>query len=184
MLIAILGWGSLIWKPQSLPYNRPWKEGGPSLPLEFSRITQERPLTVVLDPCDGVLCPTRFAFSPRTHLSAAIADLKQREGANEEHIGYVDVQHNHSSIQAYPHQIDVEDPIQQWCHQHQIAAAVWTAIPPNFSQCLGMEFSADAAVQYLKSLSLSQQQSTLEYIRNTPAEIDTPLRRRVEQEWA
>ncbi|MBD3884662.1 hypothetical protein IFO70_23270 [Phormidium tenue FACHB-886] len=183
MLIAILSWGSLIWKPESLPFSRPWKEGGPTLSLEFSRITEERPLTIVLDPDYGVPCPTRFAFSLRTHLADAIADLKQREGTTEEHIGYIDMQHDRSSIHEYPHQINVEAPIQQWCEQHQIPAAVWTAIPPNFSQCLGINFSVDGAMQYLKDLSVPQQESTLEYIRNTPEEIVTPLRREIEREW-
>jgi hypothetical protein len=182
-MIAILGWGSLIWKPEKLQYQEPWKKGGPVLPLEFSRITSDRPLTVVLDQVNGVACPTRFAWSTKTTLSDAVADLGHREGASEVHIGYIDLQDNQSSIEKYPEQINIEDAMRQWCKDNQISAAVWTAIPPNFSEHLGIKFSVEAAVQYLKSLPKPAQASALEYIQKTPAEVSTPLRRRIATEW-
>ena len=35
MKIAILGWGSLIWQPKELNYNKEfdWKDDGPSLTI-------------------------------------------------------------------------------------------------------------------------------------------------------
>jgi hypothetical protein len=182
-MIAILGWGSLIWKPEELHYQEPWEKGGPVLPLEFSRITSDRPLTVVLDPVNGVACPTRFAWSTKATLSDAVADLGQREGASEEHVGYIDLQDNQSSIQKYPEQINIDSVMHRWCKDNQIVAAVWTAIPPNFSERLGVNFSVEAALQYLKSLPKPAQARALEYIRKTPAEVSTPLRRRITTEW-
>jgi len=183
-MIAILGWGSLIWKPGDLQYKGPWKTGGPLLPLEFTRITSDRPLNVVLDPVNGVECSTRFAWSTQPNLADTVQDLKNREGTTEEHIGYVDLQHDQSSIQKYPAQINVDEVIRHWCKSHQITAAVWTAIPPNFSDKLGVEFSVDAAIRYLKQLPKAAQDSALEYMTKTPIEIQTPLRRRILEEWA
>lgn len=179
MMIAIIGWGSLIWKPESLPYEGYWQVGGPSLPLEFTRITSQRPLTLVLDPVNGVICPTRFSFSSRTNLPEAIDDLKQREGTSEENIGYLDLKQRRSSIQVYPQQLNVEAEVRRWCLEHQLDAAIWTAIPPNFEERAGNKFSVEAAIRYFKCLSKAEQESTLEYIRNTPPEINTPLRQQM-----
>lgn len=184
IMIAILAWSSLIWKPQKLAYRGTWKTGGPILPLEFSRVTEIRPLTLVLDPQSGVACPTRFAMSAHNQLSDAIADLQSREDAPDECVGYLDLQQNLSSCQKYPEQINVEGIIRNWCHENQISAAIWTALPPNFADCIGVEFSVDTAIDYLKHLPQSEQARALEYFQKTPAEINTPLREKVAMEWS
>lgn len=183
-MIAILGWSSLIWKPQDLPYQGNWQSGGPMLPMEFTRVKTVRPLTLVLDPVHGVACPTLFVWSSRTHLVDAIADLQEREGARLEEVGYVDLLHNQGSIQTYPQQINVDRTVRQWCRAHRIPAAVWTAIPPNFTEELGVQFSVEAAIQYLKQLTKAEQESVKEYIQNTPPVITTPFRQKVEAVWA
>ncbi len=183
-MIAILGWSSLIWKPQDLPYQGNWQVGGPLLPMEFTRVKTARPLTLVLDPVYGVNCPTLFVWSSRTHLADAIADLQEREGARPGEVGYVDLQRNQGSIQTYPQQINVDRAVRQWCHAHRIPAAIWTAIPPNFTEELGIQFSVEAAIQYLKQLTQAEQESVKEYIQNTPPVIKTPVRQQVEALWA
>lgn len=179
-MIAILGWGSLIWKPQDLPYDGPWRQGGPILPLEFTRVKTGRPLTLVLDPENGVDCPTRYAWSSRTNLADAIKDLQSRENSSIEETGYIDLQHNLSSVQDHPEQIDVDCVVREWCREQHITAAVWTAIPPNFTEELGVEFSVTAATQYLEQLPKPDQDSVREYIQNTPPEITTPFRQYIE----
>lgn len=182
-MIAILGWSSLIWKPQDLPYEGVWQQGGPILPLEFTRVKTARPLTLVLDPVNGANCPTQFVWSSRTRLSDAVKDLQERENASPPEIGYVDLQQNLRSIQDYPEQINVDRIVRQWCHKQQISAAVWTAIPPNFQTELGIEFSVEAAMQYLDPLSQSDRASVAEYVQNTPPEIITPFRQHIETVW-
>lgn len=179
-MIAILSWSSLIWKPQDLPFMGSWKRGGPMLPLELTRVKTARPLTLVLDPGNGVDCPTHFTWSTRTQLEDVIQDIQEREGASPEEVGYVDLQQNLSSAQDYPEQINVDRVVRQWCYEQQIPAAVWTAIPPNFTQELGVEFSVAAAMRYFEQLSKAEQDSVLEYIQNTPSEITTPLRQEIE----
>ena len=182
-MITILGWSSLIWKPQGLPCEGSWRQGGPILPLEFTRVRTARPLTLVLDPVNGVNCPTQFIRSSRSRLADAIADLQVREKAAPEEIGYIDLERNLSSIHVYPHQIDVSPMVQKWCQQQQVSAAIWTAIPPNFTEELGVDFSVDAATQYFGQLSHVEQESVMEYVHNTPPEIQTPFRQQVEAEW-
>ncbi|HEY9696258.1 MAG TPA: hypothetical protein V6D10_03285 [Trichocoleus sp.] len=183
-MIAILGWSSLIWKPQDLPYEGFWEQGGPVLPLEFTRVKTARPLTLVLDPVNGVDCPTKFVWSSRSNLTDAIKDLQERENASPEETGYIDLQQNLSSIQDHPEQIDVDRIVRQWCYEQQIPAAIWTAIPPNFAEELGVEFSVETAMQYFEQLSKPEQDSVMEYVQNTPPEVMTPFRQRVEAVWA
>lgn len=182
-MIAILGWSSLIWKPQDLPYKGSWQQGGPVLPLEFTRVKTARPLTLVLDPVNGIDCPTQFVWSSRTHLADAIKDLQERENANPEETGYIDLPKNISSIQDYPQQIDIDSIVRQWCHKQQVSRAVWTAIPPNFTEELGVKFSIETAMQYFEQLSTFDQDSVMEYIQKTPSEITTPLRQHLEAIW-
>ena len=49
MKIAILGWGSLIWNQNGLPVKGQWKKNGPVLPIEFSRVSRDGRLTLVID---------------------------------------------------------------------------------------------------------------------------------------
>lgn len=58
--IVILGWGSLIWNPRGLPREGPWEEGGPSFPIEFSRVSNDCRLTLVIDPVNGAQVMTRY----------------------------------------------------------------------------------------------------------------------------
>lgn len=181
MNIAILGWGSLIWKPEGLPIASEWKTGGPVLPLEFSRISDNRKLTIVLDPKDGAICATRFALSDRSNLADAIEDLIAREQTVQEHIGFVDLRRQLNSISAYPQQVNIDTIVRQWCSDYQIEAAIWTALKPNFEQKLGSPFSIDTAIGYLKQLPTGDRASAIDYFRQTPIEIDTPLRQAVTQ---
>jgi hypothetical protein len=58
--IAILGWGSLIWdkREEFERLHGPWQSDGPSLKIEFSRISSTRggALTLVIDPHHGAIC--------------------------------------------------------------------------------------------------------------------------------
>ena len=182
MNITFLGWGSLIWDPRKLPHYGPWKMGGPTLPIEFSRVSRDGRLTLVVD-LTGPPVPTRFALSPRTDVSDAVEDLRKREGTTTKHIGFLIPATGASSKQEFPKQVDVNEVIKQWCVGQQIDACVWTALPSNFRGELGVEFSPDQAVAYLGRLGRTTRDNALKYIRNAPAEVDTPVRRKVSEKW-
>jgi len=72
--IAVLGWGSLLWDTESIKgkefekhlercsgLDSLWCEGGPTLRLEFSRVSKSRngALTLVLDYDNGTQCQLR-----------------------------------------------------------------------------------------------------------------------------
>lgn len=79
MKIVILGWGSLIWDPRGLPREGIWQIGGPKLPIEFSRISKDCRLTLVIDVENKKYVSTRYVLSPRVDIDDVIKDLALRE---------------------------------------------------------------------------------------------------------
>lgn len=182
MNIAIIGWGSLIWDPRELPHYGPWRQGGPKLPIEFSRVSKDGRLTLVIDPSAEVI-PTCFAISPRTDIDDAVEDLRQREGTGKSQIGCFDALTKVSSLAKHPNQHDVTSVIQTWCDSQKIDACVWTALPPNFEEAVGKKFSVETAVEYLEGLAKPVREVALKYMSNAPAEVDTLVRRAVDAKW-
>lgn len=174
MSIAILGWGSLIWNPRALPLKSNWLKAGPSLPIEFSRISSNSGLSLVIDPTNGRIVPTRYALSAQADLGDAICDLRAREGTTARYIGFVDLKHGRHRSTIYPNAAGV---ICDWATDNGLDAVVWTDLPSNFEKRLGVPFSLENAQKYLKGLAKNVARRAREYILNAPAEVDTPLRR-------
>ena len=63
-LTAILAWGSLIWDPKDLEYNKQlgWIYDGPNLPIEFARISKNGRLTLVITE-NGTFNKTFYTFA-------------------------------------------------------------------------------------------------------------------------
>lgn len=181
MKIAILGWGSLIWNPRELKLAGGRQIGGPVLSIEFSRISNDRRLTLVIDERSGVDVPTRYALSSPASLELAISDLQEREGApNRDRIGFVNIQHHRQSPRASAQHPQTCERIRTWVKDNQMDAAIWTAIGPRFHEKAGEPFSADAAVRYLASLKEPTKALALDYIWKAPAEVVTPVRVKAE----
>ena len=177
MRIGILAWGSLIWDPRELPREGIWQEQGPLLPIEFSRVSQDGRLTLVIDPEHGERVPTLFILSPRADIEDAIADLRTREGTSSNNIGFVDLERNthRSRVQ------QLIPDLRAWASEHNFRGLVWTDLAPNFQSRLGHIFSIDSAEQYLRRLPRGVAAQARRYIVNAPAVVDTPLRRRLNE---
>lgn len=85
MKIAVIGWGSLIWCPGPLGIQTPWYRDGPSLPVEFARISKDCRLTLVIHP-DSANQMTYWALSTFEDLEGTRANLRTREGCSAEAI--------------------------------------------------------------------------------------------------
>ena len=94
-VIAILGWGSLIWdnNPEFDRQHGEWQPSGSRLSLEFSRIssTRKNALTLVLDYRNGWPCTVAYALSRGLSVKDAIADLRCREDTTMNNIGVFSV---------------------------------------------------------------------------------------------
>lgn len=170
MKIAILAWGSLVKRPGTLMLATDWQHGGPMLPVEFSRRSQDDRLTLVIDAENGRRVPTQFASSKLTILSAAIENLRQRERTSAENIGFArrDAEAHRPTSQ-----------IIQWLAASTYDAVIWTALPSNFLNRVGSPFSVERAVLYLRELPADAQRTAFDYFRSAPAAVMTPLRERL-----
>ena len=173
MHIVCIAWGSLLWKPQGLKLASSWHPGGPPLPLEFARQSDDSPeLALVL--CEGArLAPTYWAYLATQDLDGARAMLHAREKIHAGHPEWI------GSIPS----VDgaAEDPrIAAWLRSKRIDAAVWTAVPPKFDGQNGRVPTAAEVVAWLDSCSGEQRTAAEDYIRRTPAHIDTHHRRAIE----
>lgn len=180
--IGILGWGSLLWEggPEFDKWHDSWHYDGPSLKIEFSRISTTRlgALTLVIDPAHG--CPTRVAWclSKRKRIEDAIADLRCREGTTIRNIGYASVEKKPEQ----PDTLDTEDPIVAWAREKNLNAVVWTALRSNFKEKAGRPFSVNNVMAYLRTLDAPGKAKAAEYVWRAPEFVHTPVRSVLQQE--
>lgn len=174
--IAVLGWGSLISNPDGDASigQRPLKiagkfcPGGPLLPLEFSRISKDGRLTLVIDSAHGTPCETFYAICATPNLNYAIQNLAAREGTS--------IQQVHFAIAGGDYSDSIRRKISEWCIRNKLSNMIWTGLPPKFSFQNVAEFSTEAAIEYLKSLTGVMRQKAFNYIATAPATIKTPVR--------
>lgn len=175
--IAILGWGSLLWEVRD-DFDRwhgQWLSDGPSLKLEFSRISTTRrgALTLVIDPSHGALTEVSYCLSNRHKPGDAIGDLQRREGMpTSNNVGFLDCSQKstkHGDDEIYNH-------IRTWAVHRSIDIVIWTALPSNFAERVGLPFSVPNAISYLKNLNAAGKEKAVEYINQAPTFIQTPLR--------
>jgi hypothetical protein len=75
MKIVVLACGSLVWDPDSLRRAGNLMECGPVLAIEFSRVSGNGRLTLVIDERYGVDVPTRYAPSTLDYIRKAPPDV-------------------------------------------------------------------------------------------------------------
>src|SRR5690606_17938939 len=129
MKIAILAWGSLVWQPKELKYDKSfgWKSDGPILPIEFARISKDGRLTLVIT-SNGTKVPTLYTLSDYKTIDEAVLDLALREGSGRKNIGWYDKSKNEFS----PEKIACKDEIREWIKDRDFDAVIWTNLGENW----------------------------------------------------
>lgn len=180
MAIAILGWGSLLWEcaPEFDRWHTDWLYDGPSLKIEFSRVSATRlgALTLVIDNECGTPAVVAWCLTKRSKLEDAICDLRAREGTTVDKIRNLAIITNAKP----PAPASVSDPIEAWARGKNLDAVIWTALTSNFKRETNHAFSVDAAVAYLKRLPPDAKVKAAEYIWRAPEFVKTPLRTAVQ----
>lgn len=186
MKIAILGWGSLLWDNQEKfkEFNKQlgsWQfDDGPSLPLEFSRISQSRgnALTLVIDEENGTLCKVAYAFSKRKNPDDTICDLRCREGTTINNIGY------YFADKSRKYSRNGLSDISEWAKEKNIDVVIWTDLESNFKNRTGESFSIRSALLQIQKLNPESKVKAAEYMWRAPDFINTPLRKALQsQPW-
>src|SRR5690349_10640127 len=146
MGIAILGWGSLLWEGgrDFEEQHEPWQYDGPTLRIEFSRVSDSRlgALTLVVDDKCGSPAKVAWCLSKRQTVEDAICDLRSREGTTVENIGHIRL---HALHTPFADPAASQDLIINWARQKDLNAVIWTALKSNFQKKTLRPFSVDAA---------------------------------------
>jgi hypothetical protein len=174
MRIACIGWGSVVWKPGVLHCAGAWAAGGPELPVEFARTSQDGRLTLVL--LDGAPpVPTRFVELSYATAEQAQEALAGREGSGVESIGLWPGPEPKYPVGAAA--------VAAWAATSGFDAVVWTALRPKFRGVFGqVPAGADDVIRYLRELDDETAARAREYVCNAPAEVRTPYRAAIEAE--
>ncbi|MCG7870510.1 MAG: hypothetical protein JAZ11_00220 [Candidatus Thiodiazotropha lotti] len=169
-VIACLGWGSLIWNPQDLPIQRHWFEDGPLIKVEFMRKSMNNRITLVLHE-DAEPVRSLWAIMSVKTLEEAKIRLADREGCNVNRIG----SWSHGQAETLSNILDIDT----WAESKGIKHIIWTALPSKLVNN-GDTPSPEQVVEHLSSLRGTERDNAENYIRQTPAQIDTPYRRHIE----
>jgi len=177
MNIGCLGWGSLIWNPDTLPVRSGWYQDGPLLPVEFARHSSEDRVTLVLVPTVPSV-RTLWCLLAVTDLQTARDELAARESVlktKERNIGFWSRTSGASGMFA--------EVIGNWAAGHQLDAVVWTSLGPKWQHVEGRVPSADDVLNFVRPQGPDSKAA--EYIRKTPEQVDTEYRHRMisEIDW-
>ncbi|MDQ2823379.1 MAG: hypothetical protein M3Y65_23875 [Pseudomonadota bacterium] len=174
MRIACIAWGSLLWKTGPLKLASPWMAGGPELPLEFVRDSDDSDELAIVLHEGAPLMPTYFAMLDTAELASARTMLAAREKIDPDHPEWI------GSIPAVDGAV-VDQRIAQWLALQDIDGVVWTALPAKYANTEGRAPSADEAVALLAALRGTTRERAEEYVRRIPDAIRTAYRIRFEQ---
>jgi hypothetical protein len=176
-MIACLGWGSLIWDPRKLPIDGNWHADGPQLSVEFTRVSRDGRLTLVVTP--GALPVTIFwSHLLVPSLDDGIEALAEREGIPSASISNsIGVW---SAVRCSRHAQTAT--VGEWARVRGLTAVVWTALMPGREGSRGTPLTCQQALDHLRRLEGINRARAEEYVRRVPAEVRTPYRAAIERE--
>lgn len=177
--IAVLGWGSLLWRPETLAMASTWHTDGPLLPLEFARISGNKALTLVIN-LDSPPQQTYWVISGRKSTAEVRENLRERERCptltpihaltrTGEVFGNVPA--------------SVVSVITAWLTaRRDLDAVVWTGLGRKWERG---PLTGPNVTAYLRSLDEPELSAAREYVIKAPPQIQTPMRAaiRMELEW-
>ena len=178
MRIACLAWGSLVWDPRTLPHSRPFLNDGPELPIEFSRVSLDGRVTLVIDPSAPRL-RTFWAPLDVGRLEDAVDALGRREKIHPSR--WMDWVGRHSFGDAEPSNGQFSG-IDEWLGARTLDAIVWTALPSRTPEGALAVPSFETLLAHLESLSGEARVRAEQYVRRTPSSVRTPHRSRFESQ--
>lgn len=177
--IGCLAWGSLVWDPRTLPRAGAFRDDGPRLPIEFSRVAQDGRVTLVIDPTAREIQTHWVPLAVRS-LEEAVAELGVREKIAAEMQPTWVGRHDRTQGLAEADQT-VLGTIAAWLENQALDAVVWTALPPRGPDGEAERPHFDRLLSHLKSLEGEARARAEEYIRRTPGSIRTAYRMQFEE---
>jgi hypothetical protein len=151
-----------------------WKEDGPSLPIEFARVSSGPRLTLVL--CKGAEnLPTLWTISASKGIQEAIINLAKRETTNIGNIGFLFIPDDIYRCNVVPDCLSI---IRDWAEQKNLDAVIWTDLPP-----IGVIPNPEEVIKLISGFSEDGKKLTEEYVRRTPPQMRTKIRKALEEKF-
>ena len=176
--IALIAFDSVVKLPKNLKsLIAGWKNGGPILPVEFSRISNDGRLTPVIDARNGTHIQTMFTVLKVKDLNRAITEVAKQQGiTNNNRVGYLDIPRQIVNADCWARHEDACRVIVDWAKKNKFSAVVWNGLGVKFKDAIGVSFSPQAAVNSLNSLKPNKRRAALKYIKSVPKFVDTRFR--------
>jgi len=189
MRIACLAWGSLLWDPRTLPLAGPFRLEGPRLPVEFSRVSLDGRVTLVLDG-SAPASPTYWAPLAVRDPDEAVEALAERErivAAERRRFVGVLVRGDGRGIRSAEgdrrgetDRALVSAAIASWLEPRPLDAVLWTALPSRGPTGEATRPGFGRLLAHLESLEGEARARAEEYVRRAPRPVRTPHRARFE----
>ena len=138
--IAVIAWGSLIYDPRNLKLRTQWFPTGPSLPVEFCRVTTTRdrnPVRLTLALLPGAeLVRTYWAELDYPDIDTARRALAEAEGTTgQQRLQKIGLWSKDGRLEG---RLDfVNQHIAKWAASEDLVGVVWTDLPPNLPKSGG-----------------------------------------------
>lgn len=155
---------------------------GPDLPIEFSRVSTDGRVTLVIDP-DAAPIRTYCVRLEVVDLDQAIQELALREKiAEAREAEWVGVATRDDPTRNTGDTVEeVRSTISRWLLDQPLDAVLWTALPARAPDGRFEKPSPDSLVAHLESLSGHARSRAEEYIRRAPEAVRTRNRKRFEE---
>lgn len=171
MRLGCLAWGSLVWDPRTLPRIGEFQLDGPDLPIEFSRVSLDGRVTLVID-VEAPLLRTFWVELDVSTLDEAVEALGRRERIVPER--WPDWVGRYQRGSAPP--VEPFRALDVWVEDRGLDAVLWTALPSRSPDGQFVRPSYEQQRAHLESLSGEALARAEQYIRRTPMPVKTPWR--------
>ncbi len=172
--IAILSFGGLVKNGAKLIKGKWTNKGTPSLPLEACRVSKSGRLVLAISEQNGVNNQVYAAISKHTNISQALKAFMDAEKIGEKQIGVIDLSSKTASERANKIP-NIARAIAQWAKKSNVDCVIWNSLSQKFKDAINIPFSVQAAVNYIQGQPAKVKKLQVEYLKNIPAGIDTPV---------
>ena len=159
-----------------------FRDDGPRLPIEFSRVSLDGRVTLVIDPTAREIQTLWVPLAAR-NLNEAVSELGIREkiapAMRSQWVGRLSV-HDPAPASGGSWET-LREAITVWLEGQALDAVVWTALPSRGPAGEAKRPHFDHLLEHLKSLDEAARARAEEYIRRAPGTVQTAYRSRFEE---
>ena len=179
---SVPGLGFVGFESNALNIRRGWFEDGPLLPIEFARKSNDNRVTLVLQE-NAPVVRSLWALMSVTTLDDARKSLTLREGLTgataPKNIGYWSTSNGSDKGNG----VDIIAQVSQWASSLHLDAVIWTGLKPNFTSVRYDDGLTLEVIKHIANMTPEERRNAELYVRSTPMQIDTNVRRQIEKEF-